>query len=116
MTISEAGSALEFIKDAYPSSFRGITREEAIKSAKEWSLHFEDVPLKYVMTAIKNLIKSHKFPPTVADVKEELVGMVWDAREKLCWHKHNSCPVSEEVVKESQEIEEVLGHISPLVR
>lgn len=116
MIVSEAVMILSTIKSAYPASFRGADENKIVDTAKEWSLRFSNIPVIYVEMAVKNLIEKSTFSPTIAEVKKELIGIVWDAREKLWWHKHNACPVSEEVVKESQEIEEVLGHISPLVR
>ena len=83
MTKKETLQVLAILKAAYPSSYNGMTREEASGTLGVWYMHFSCVPADIVMMAVQKLIGSHKFPPTVAEVKDALGSIHWEAYETL---------------------------------
>ena len=115
MTLSESAMIISTIKSAYPASFRGADENKIVDTAKEWALRFANIPVKYVEMAVKRLIEKSTFAPTIAEVKQELVGMVWDNRLWLSAHYHETYPLPEEELKEREELERVLGNISPII-
>lgn len=83
MTKKEAVQILAILKAAYPSSYNGMTKEEASGTVTVWSMQFADMPVDIVMMAIHKLISTSKFPPTVADVKDKICGIHWEAYTEM---------------------------------
>ena len=46
-------------------------------------MQFEDMPGDIVLMAIHKLISTNKFPPTVAEVKEKLKSIHWEAYDMI---------------------------------
>lgn len=72
MTRDEAKKLLALIKVAYPSAYKDIDREFALATINMWQSTFPNVPYAVVETAFNQFRKKSKFPPTVADMFEEL--------------------------------------------
>lgn len=83
MTKKEALQILAILKAAYPSSYNGMTKEEAKGTVSVWAMQFENMPVDIVMMAIHKLISTNKFPPSVAEVKEKIKSIHWEAYELL---------------------------------
>ena len=83
MTKKEALQILAILKAAYPSSYSGMTKEEASGTVGVWCLQFQDMPVDIVMMAIHKLISTNKFPPSVAEVKEKIKGIHWEAYDMI---------------------------------
>lgn len=83
MTKKEALQILAILKAAYPSSYNGMTKEEATGTVSVWCMQFADLPAEIVMMAIHKLIGSSKFPPSIAEVKSKVESIHWEAYEKL---------------------------------
>lgn len=83
MTKKEAVQILAILKAAYPSSYQGMTKEEAAGTVGVWCMQFADMPVDIVLMAIQKLISTNKFPPTVAEVKAKLTTVHWEAYEAL---------------------------------
>lgn len=83
MTKKEALQILAILKAAYPSSYNGMTKEEAGGTVAVWCMQFADIPVDIVMMAIHKLIATNKFPPTVAEVKEKIKDIHWEAYAAL---------------------------------
>lgn len=79
MTKKEALQVLAILKAAYPSSYNGMTKEEASGTLAVWCMQFADMPVDIVMMAVHKLIATNKFPPSVAEVKEKLSSIHWEA-------------------------------------
>ena len=83
MNKKEAVQILAILKAAYPSSYNGMTKEEATGTVSVWAMQFEDMPVGIVMMAIHKLISSSKFPPSVAEVKEKIKSIHWEAYDAI---------------------------------
>ncbi len=83
MTREEAKKLLALIKVAYPSSYKDMDRDFAIATVNMWQSTFPNVPYTIMETAFNHFRKKSKFPPTVADMYEELRGLYYSALESV---------------------------------
>ena len=83
MTKKEAVQILAILKAAYPASYNGMTKEEASGTVSVWAMQFADMPVDIVMMAIHKLISTSKFPPTVAEVKDKIKSLHWEAYDAI---------------------------------
>lgn len=83
MTKKEALQILAILKAAYPSSYNNMTKEEASGTVAIWSMQFADMPVDIVMMAIHKLISTSKFPPSVAEVKDKIKSIHWEAYDMI---------------------------------
>lgn len=81
MTPKEAAQTLAILKAAYPSSYKGMTPEEATGTVNVWAMQFRTVPADIVLMAVNKLISTSKFPPSICEVKEKLGSLYWEAYE-----------------------------------
>lgn len=63
---------LGILKTAYPSFYANMTKAEGEATIALWQEMFNDTSPAVVTLAVKSLISHLKFPPTIADVKEEI--------------------------------------------
>lgn len=83
MTKKEAVQILAVLKAAYPASFQGMTKEEATGTVGVWAMQFATIPVDIVMMAVQKAIATSKFPPTIAEVKNKLQAVHWEAYDVL---------------------------------
>lgn len=83
MTKKEALQILAILKAAYPSSYNGMTKEEATGTVAIWAMQFDGVPVDIVLMAIHKLIATNKFPPSISEVKSKIGSLHWEAYEML---------------------------------
>ena len=79
MTREEAIKLLAIIKVAYPSSYKDMDKTSAEATVNMWHTSFPDVPYVVMEMAFNNFRMQSKFPPTVADMYEELQRLYWVA-------------------------------------
>ncbi|GAA0081335.1 replicative helicase loader/inhibitor [Clostridium sp. CTA-6] len=72
MTREETITILSIIKAAYPQWARGLTKTDADMMITLWSSMLEEHEYKLVQVAIKKIIATNKFPPSVAEVIEAI--------------------------------------------
>ncbi|MHB9949516.1 hypothetical protein CF055_10640 [Clostridium botulinum] len=72
MTREETTTILSVIKAAYPQWARGLTKTDADMMITLWSSMLEEHEYKLVQVAIKKIIATNKFPPSVAEVIEAI--------------------------------------------
>ena len=72
MKRDEVIAILGILKTAYPRFYANLTKEEAEQTITLWQEMFADSDIDAVKVAVKNLINTFQFPPTIADVKNEL--------------------------------------------
>lgn len=92
MTKKEALQILAILKAAYPASYNNMTKEEASGTVSIWAMQFADVPVDIVMMAIHKAIATNKFPPTVAEVKEKIKAIHWEAYDLVNTNIRESLP------------------------
>lgn len=83
MTQKEATQILAILKAAYPNSYRGMTKEEAVGTINVWATQFINIPVDVVMIAVNKLISTNTFPPSIGEVKEKIRGLYFEALGEL---------------------------------
>jgi len=72
MNKQETIMTLGLMKTAYPAFYKDIKPKEAEEAVKLWSMMFAGDNPNVVIEAVKSLICTLKFPPTIADVKTKM--------------------------------------------
>lgn len=72
MDKQEAAKLLSLIKLSYPNAYRDIDLETANATVRMWQSSFPDVPYAIMEQAFSHFRMVSKFPPTVAEMVEEL--------------------------------------------
>lgn len=72
MNKTEALKFLALVKIAYPTSYRDTDDETVIATANMWQTSFADVPYPIFEQAFNHFRMVSKFPPTVAEMVQEL--------------------------------------------
>lgn len=110
MTKEEALEMLAILKAAYPNSYNGMTKQEAMGVVTVWALQFADMPADIVFMALQKAISASPFPPSVCEVKKKLEAVHWEAYERL---QLNDEPLSENERKQYERIyKRTYGHRS----
>ena len=72
MTRQEALAVMAMLKTAYPNFYKDLSKEDISAAVNLWATMFSDESIQVVTEAIKALICTLKYPPTIADVKEKI--------------------------------------------
>lgn len=72
MTREESIKFLALVKVAYPASYKDMDKESKLATVNMWHSTFHNVSFKIVELAFDHFRRVSKFPPTVADMYEEL--------------------------------------------
>jgi hypothetical protein len=76
MTKEEIMKLLAIIHSSFPNHYKNFDEMMLKLSVQMWHKAFEDQSFPVVFGAVSKYILSHKFPPTIADIREEVVNMV----------------------------------------
>ena len=87
MTKKEAAMLLELIKLSYPHAYRDMEDNWKVATINMWASSFADVPYPIIEQAFNHYRMTHKFPPTVAEMVEELQHIHYEATELAMIHK-----------------------------
>lgn len=72
MTRQEALAVMAMLKTAYPTFYKNYSKEDINEAVNLWATMFSEETIQVVTEAIKALICTLKYPPTIADVKEKI--------------------------------------------
>lgn len=72
MTREETTKVLSIIKLAYPNFYKNITKQEAENTVNLYQEMFKEDEANLVMVAVKELINTFQYPPTIADIKNKM--------------------------------------------
>lgn len=72
MTKTETLKIMAVLKAAYPRYYHGLTDEDAKQAVMLWHSMFEGHAYPVVNAAVKAMIVTEKFSPTIADVMEKI--------------------------------------------
>jgi hypothetical protein len=72
MTRQEALAIMAMLKTAYPSFYKHLSKEDISAAVNLWATMFSEESIQVVTEAIKALMCTLKYPPTIADVKEKI--------------------------------------------
>ena len=70
MNINETKAILGILRTAYPRFYANITKPEAEATVALWNEMFKDNDAQTVTLAVKSLIATFEYPPTIANIKE----------------------------------------------
>ena len=101
MNKQEAGKLLALIKLAYPTAYRDIDSETAVATVNMWQMSFPDIPYPIMEQAFSHFRMVSKFPPTIAEMVQEVKGIYLEAVEGALIHKSLG---NEEMVNKYREI------------
>lgn len=87
MNKQEAAKLLSLIKLSYPTAYRDIDKETANATVNMWQMSFRDVPYAIMEQAFNHFRMVSKFPPTVAEMVEEMKRIYLEATEGALIHK-----------------------------
>ena len=112
MKKEEVIQILTVMQTAYPRFYTNQTREE-IKSAIDlWSEMFAEDDTRYVVAAVKQLITTSPFPPTIADVKEKMYSLTNNETDNMeLWNE-----LDKAVRNCLYNTQQVFDGLSPLVK
>ncbi len=72
MTKENVTELLGLIRIAYPRFYANLTKQDALATIELWYSMFKDMEYEVVKVAVNSLINTLEFPPTIADVKNEI--------------------------------------------
>lgn len=81
MNREESIKLLALIKVAYPNAYKDMDKETKLATVNMWQTTFPNVPYSIMVMAFERFRMVSKFPPTVADMAEELVNVHYQALE-----------------------------------
>ena len=81
MNREESIKLLALIKVAYPSAYKDMDKETKLATVNMWQTTFPSVPYPIMEMAFNRFRMTSKFPPTVAEMAEELVNVHYQALE-----------------------------------
>ena len=81
MNKQEAVRLLALIKVAYPTAYRDMDEASKKATVNMWQMSFQDVPYGIMEQAFNHFRMVNKFPPTVAEMVEELKHIYYAATE-----------------------------------
>ena len=87
MNKQEATQLLALIKIAYPTAYKDMDVASKKATVNMWHMSFPDVPYPIMEQAFNHFRMVSKFPPTVAEMVEELRHIHFQATECALVHK-----------------------------
>lgn len=87
MNKQEATKLLALIKVAYPTAYRDMDDASKKATVNMWHMSFSDVPYPIMEQALNHFRMVSKFPPTVAEMVDELERIYHEATEGALVHK-----------------------------
>ena len=88
MNKQEATQLLALIKVAYPTAYKDLDAATKKATVNMWAMSFPDVPFPIMEQALAHYRMTNKFPPTVAEMVEELKEIHNQAMECALIHKN----------------------------
>lgn len=83
MTLEESIKLLALIKLAYPNSYKDIDKDTQLATVNMWQRNFNSVPFSIMELALDHFVKMSKFPPTIADICDELRSIHYEALQNV---------------------------------
>ena len=80
MTLEESIQFLALVKLAFPTSYRDLDKVSQKATVNMWHKAFSNVPYPIIELALNHWLKYSKYPPTIADMYEELRKLHGEAR------------------------------------
>ncbi len=113
MTREETKAIMAILKAGYPNFYRNMTKEDATNAINLWATMFAEEPPQVITEAVKSLMCTLKYPPTIADVKEkiELLTQPEQMTEMEAWNLVKKAMNTSDFVKSFQDLPPVIRRI-----
>lgn len=98
MTFEQATELLAIMKAAFSNAYKGMSLKDAETVCKMWATQFSQIDGNLVMLAVKRLIKTCTFAPSIAEVRVELKNIYEEAKGALMFQNLDSL-YSEEMLR-----------------
>lgn len=72
MELKEMGVVLDILKSNYPATYKNMSEKEMKSLGLLWAEMFKEYEKPIVLTALKNYIKTNKYPPNIAGLQEQI--------------------------------------------
>lgn len=79
MTISDANKLLALAKANYSYAFKTMSKQEKVMLVQSWAFALQDIPADIVMLAFMQLLSISKWLPTVAEIREQVQSLYYEA-------------------------------------
>lgn len=96
MNKKEAAKLLTLIKLSYPASYRDQDEEWMMATINMWAVSFRDIPYSLIEQGFNHYRMTHKFPPTVSEMVEEL---------RYIHHTAETCALIQKAMGNAQAVE-----------
>lgn len=110
MNKKEAAQILSILKAGYPNHYKNLTQEDALGIVSMWSMQFADMSAEVVLMALNKAISVNKYPPTIAEVKEKIKSVHWEAYEMIEKHRNYNKLSAEELNAYKRIYDETQGY------
>lgn len=110
MNRKETAQVLAILKAAYPNFYKNLTPEDAQGIVGVWSMQFADMAADIVLMALNKAISTCKYPPSVAEVKEKISSIHWEAQEMMALHYSNNTLSDEDLAYYTRIYEETRSY------
>lgn len=81
MTQQETIMILGICRASYPNFYKGMTKNELQGIVDLWCEMFENDDINIVKLAVKELIQTLQYPPTIADVKQKIYAITSNEKD-----------------------------------
>ena len=108
MTLDDANYLLGIAEANYNYAFKNMSLDQKVTLVRTWAFGLQDVPADIVMLAFMQLTTTSKWLPTVAEIREQIRALYWQAKEKLD-ADDNLRRLCRELGKEPEKIEDEHG-------
>lgn len=90
MTQKELNQIMGLVKVNWPSAFKSLSNGEKKFLFSSWYITLRDLTASTVTLAVLQLVSSSKWPPTVAEIREKVKELYYEAEEIISsdrsWH------------------------------
>lgn len=116
MTVDETKMILGILKTAYPNFYKEMSKQEMLNVVDLWADMFKNDNSKLVTVAVKELINSFQYPPTIADIKNKIYNLtneektpseLWDRLQKA---------ISRGIYHSEEEFEKLPDEVKEFIR
>ena len=100
MTIQDANKLLALAKANYSYAFKTMSKQEKLMLVQSWAFALQDIPADIVMLAFMKLLSVSKWLPTVAEIREQVQRIYYEA----AYSRNDLSPESEKTARIKQYI------------
>jgi hypothetical protein len=104
MTREDSVRFLMLVKLAYPASYKDLDKESKLMTVELWQRVFCKTDLGIMRLALENYVKLNKYPPTVADICDELNTIHCEAKMKcLAYPESDRIQIYRKIAAQTQD-------------